>query len=684
MMMGGQSKSEDSGPMNHNSHFHPQNSHLQTQNCTVGLAAVIPIGLADFGRFPLQSRLPQALWPLGDRPILQRLITALAGQGIRQVMVCVGGDTAGIASSVVSPEGAEVVYLSQGHARGSAGCMFDAAQRTNDERLLLCQSNLLRVPNLSGLIATHEEAGADVTMAICPDGPASSEGGDFAGGGLVPFVLCNRSILQTVPSEGYCDFSEGLLPQLIRAGKVVQSYQLTEPVGSFYGWRQYLEAAGEMMASAGTLTELGFGDPVPDRPGVRAGREAKIHPTVRIIGPVMLSDRVEVAEKAILIGPCILGPGSSVGAGSVVSGSLSWDNVQIGPDCRVTNSVLTHKVTLPRGSVVESQLSMRASAMEKHPKRLVRMADTLKESLGMNGSGGGRVFGAGLSPVLMAGFLLVAASFGWAYWNPTLANLWEKLTQSDEYSSGLLVPLIALYVAWIRRDELRAVPVVPALGLGLAAFMVAQAARFAGLYLGMDSGENVSVVLTVWAILLIILGWRMIWKAKGILLFLLLTLPLPNQVQSWITLPLQRWSTSSAVFSLETLGYAVQQQGNIIDINGTQVGVAEACNGLRMVTAFFVIAGFIALIVRRSGWQKVLVFVSSVPIALVCNTIRLTVTTIAFTMIKASTWEKAFHDFGGLAMMPLALAMMVAELWVLSKLIVPETAPGPQAVVYRR
>ena len=103
-----------------------------------------------------------------------------------------------------------------------------------------------------------------------------------------------------------------------------------------------------------------------------------------------------------------------------------------------------------------------------------------------------------------------------------------------------------------------------------------------------------------------------------------------------------------------------------------------------MVTAFFVIAGFIGLIVRRSGWQKFLVFVSSVPIALVCNTIRLTVTTIAFTMIKATTWEKAFHDFGGLAMMPLALAMIVAELWILSKLVVSEAAPRPEAIVYRR
>lgn len=671
--------SEHSGPMNHN-------SHLQSQDYTIGLAAVIPVGFVDFGRYPLRSRLPQALWPFGLKPILQGIIEGLARQGIRRIIICVGGDTGVIESLVTIPEGTETVYLSQEFTRGSAGCLYDAAQKIPDSLLLLCQSNLLRIPDLSALVAAHGQGGADITMAICPERSTDNGEDNSADGGLAPFVLCNRSILQTVPTEGYCDLCEGLLPQLIRAGKIVQSIRLAETVGSFHGWRQYLEAAGEMI-SEGADPAMHFGEPVPDRPGVWVGQQVRIHPTARIAGPVVLSENVRIAEKVVIIGPCILGPGSSVGAGSVVSGSVLWDTVQVGSECRIANSLLTHQVTVPRRSVIENQLHFRVSALEKRPKRFTRMADTIKESLGMNGLGSGRSFGAGrafLSPAMIAGLLLVAAAFGWAYWNPTLANLWEKLTQSDEYSSGLLVPLIAIYVAWIRRDELGVVPIFPALGLGLAAFAVTQLARFAGLYLGMDSGENLSVVLTVWAVLLMMLGWQMIWKTKAILLFLLLTLPLPGQVQSWVTLPLQRWSTSSAVFSLETLGYAVQQQGNIIDINGTQVGVAEACNGLRMVTAFFVIAGFVALIVRRSGWQKFLIFVSSVPIALVCNTIRLTVTTIAFTMIQASTWEKVFHDFGGLAMMPLALAMIVAELWILSKLVVSEAAPKVEAIVYRR
>jgi len=60
--------------------------------------------------------------------------------------------------------------------------------------------------------------------------------------------------------------------------------------------------------------------------------------------------------------------------------------------------------------------------------------------------------------------------------------------------------------------------------------------------------------------------------------------------------------------------------------------------------------------------------VSGLPIALFCNTVRLVFTAIAFTALKGEYWEKLFHDFGGYAMIPLALAMVVGELWFLDKL----------------
>ena len=120
------------------------------------------------------------------------------------------------------------------------------------------------------------------------------------------------------------------------------------------------------------------------------------------------------------------------------------------------------------------------------------------------------------------------------------------------------------------------------------------------------------------------------------------------------------------------------QEGNVIHIGQASVAVAEACNGLRMVTAFFVISGLVVLLVRRAWWEKLVILASSLPIALLCNTTRLTITAIVFTVISGEQWEKIFHDFGGYAMMPLALAAVVGELWILAKLT---TAPTEQEVI---
>jgi exosortase len=261
---------------------------------------------------------------------------------------------------------------------------------------------------------------------------------------------------------------------------------------------------------------------------------------------------------------------------------------------------------------------------------------------------------------------LVFIAFLWSYW-PGLIELWELWRQSDEYSSGLLVPFLAVYVLWSRRDDIALCPIKPSIW-GFFAFLGAQAVRLLGLFLMYSSAERLSIVLSIAALILFLFGWKFFRKIAPILLFLCLMLPLPNVVQYYVGLNLQRWATSSAVFCLEVIGYSVTQDGHTIDMGNVSVAVLEACNGLRMITAFFVISGLVVLLVERAWWEKLVILISSLPIALLCNTVRLAVTAIFFTILKGEYWEQIFHDFGGYAMMPLALAIVVGELWLLAKL----------------
>ena len=103
------------------------------------------------------------------------------------------------------------------------------------------------------------------------------------------------------------------------------------------------------------------------------------------------------------------------------------------------------------------------------------------------------------------------------------------------------------------------------------------------------------------------------------------------------------------------------------------MAVAEACSGLRMMIAFVIVTSFITYMVKRSRRQKAVLLISSIPVAVLCNILRLCVTAVLFMFASNETAEKFFHDFAGLAMMPPAVLIIFGELWLMDKLIIPES-----------
>ena len=102
-----------------------------------------------------------------------------------------------------------------------------------------------------------------------------------------------------------------------------------------------------------------------------------------------------------------------------------------------------------------------------------------------------------------------------------------------------------------------------------------------------------------------------------------------------------------------------------------QTAVAEACNGLRMAIAFLIVTVVVAYLINRPTWQKVVVVISSVPIALACNVAR--IVAMAYSYGAGYEWlvDGPLHDGTGLLMMPLALSFVFLELVLLSNLTVP-------------
>lgn len=279
--------------------------------------------------------------------------------------------------------------------------------------------------------------------------------------------------------------------------------------------------------------------------------------------------------------------------------------------------------------------------------------------------------------------LLVVAT-GWAYWS-TAADMFKEWQQDDDYSAGQLVPLVAIFFLWVDRKHLACLPLRPCWLGGLALLVLAQAARAYGVLFLFESAERYSLVLAVAALVLMVAGTAVFWRVKWILLFLFLMVPLPGRIHNMISGPLQGFASTGSVFVLEAFGVRVSQQGNVVTLDQRiPMGVAEACSGLRMLTAFIIVAVFVAYMVKRPRWQKAVLVISSIPVAVLCNVLRIVATAVLFLHASSEVAEKFFHDFAGLVMMPAAVMLMFGQLWIMAMLTVPEDKPPQKAVVIGR
>jgi exosortase/archaeosortase family protein len=117
----------------------------------------------------------------------------------------------------------------------------------------------------------------------------------------------------------------------------------------------------------------------------------------------------------------------------------------------------------------------------------------------------------------------------------------------------------------------------------------------------------------------------------------------------------------------------------VILLNEVEIGVVEACSGLRMLVIFFALSTGVALLTRRPLWEKTLLVASAIPIALMANITRITATGILHELdVGSAVTNAVFHDLAGWLMMPLGLALLGIELTLLNSLLLePATSLVP-------
>jgi len=248
-----------------------------------------------------------------------------------------------------------------------------------------------------------------------------------------------------------------------------------------------------------------------------------------------------------------------------------------------------------------------------------------------------------LTPRVVFLMLPVVALVLAAYAYPLM--FWElRWRNSAAWGHGYLVPLLAVMVAHFRLKEKPPAHFRPSIW-GLALIVVGCVVRlWAGTMMFAYPG-HVTFLVVVAGVVLLLLGWQMLKAVWVAVVYLGLMIPWDVKYYESVALPLQRLAAATAEHILGLVGYTrvapdvlgawrhlhggetiqwVSREGNVLDLASGPLTVAEACSGLHLLFAFVALGVLMAFMVRRPTWERIVIMASSVPIAVLCNVIRVT------------------------------------------------------------
>ena len=258
---------------------------------------------------------------------------------------------------------------------------------------------------------------------------------------------------------------------------------------------------------------------------------------------------------------------------------------------------------------------------------------------------------------------VVLASLILLLFAPVLYELVIFWWGSEEYNYGLLVPPIAIYILYQQKSEL-----LESSNGGskwaIAGLITALLFYLAAIVADIESVKRYAFILTLASLALTIGGWPLLKRSRFALLLLLFALPLPYLLGSMLTTKMQLLSSDIGVMLIRIMGLPVFQDGNVINMSGFQMLVAEACSGLRYLYPLMAIALIIAYFYRGRFISKVLIFLLAIPITIGMNSLRIAITGVLIKHFGKAAAEGFLHDFEGWIVFFVAFVLLLLSVWL--------------------
>jgi exosortase len=272
---------------------------------------------------------------------------------------------------------------------------------------------------------------------------------------------------------------------------------------------------------------------------------------------------------------------------------------------------------------------------------------------------------------------LTAATFAWLFWRPAV-SLAREWWENPDAGHGLLLFPVAIWLAWRagRHPDAR-----PQLAAGLLILGLAVLLRYVSSLAAEVFTMRASMLLAVVGLTVAHGGFRQVWHWWLPFVVAGLSIPLPTLVTSAISLPLQFKASELGASLLRMRNVPVMLDGNVIRLPGHQLFVAEACSGLRSLTALLALGVLLGGLMLRSPISRLLLLALAIPVAIAINGVRVFLTGFLVLFVDPKLAEGFTHVTEGWLLFMVSLSALGALAWLCRRAerLVPRWRDGAAA-----
>jgi exosortase len=227
---------------------------------------------------------------------------------------------------------------------------------------------------------------------------------------------------------------------------------------------------------------------------------------------------------------------------------------------------------------------------------------------------------------------------------------------NEELSYVLVAPLMIAWIAIRRAAGWRQIPLGNA-WVGVAALVVGWALHWYG-YFADPVLWRAGAVLAAAGAFSAGIGFPATWRFLPAFAATIFLVPIGPNGRYRLAVPLQEATARATQVVCDVLGIDVDRAGSMLAVNGKEVAVAEACNGMRMVLTLFMVVYVVAFSLRLPAYVRAFLLLASPIVAIVANVARLVPTVWLFGNASPAT-AVGFHDVSGWVMTILAFLVLM-------------------------